>query len=1188
MPAKHESILPIAKAQAEHQFCLEAGEVRFTFWNSGELYEAAHRRAGTMINQWHGNPIDGALSNLYLRVLRGPRVLRVAPLLGPQSASALTHRSATRVVWEGRLEEIAYRVVFALAEGGTWFWRVMVDGRAAEMSDAHAAALEVDVVYGQDVGLAAKGAVRSNEAYVSQYIDHAVFRSPERGYVVCSRQNQPQQGGRFPYLQQGAITGAAGYSTDGFQFYGLSYKETNRPEALWQAELPSTVYQYEFAYTGLQSGRAAQSGIAEFVFYGMFAEDHPDAVTALEYEEELRRAWAQVQEQDAEAEGGRSGESKIAARPEPAAAPHSASEAALSGAPAAGRRAPTLGEPLQTAELTPAEIERLYPSRSQEEWAEGRLLSFFTDTYEHVVLKAKERLVERPHGHIVMSGGNDRLGVPVLASTSYMYGIFNAQLVVGNTTYNKLLTNARNALNVMKTSGQRIYVEIGGVYRLLAMPSLYEIGFNYARWHYRTADETFIVTSFTATDAPHLQLELKTESGKPYRYLVTQQIAMDANEYEAPPQVKLEGRTLELRAGEAAPSAKAYPALCYRLHVEGAELTLTDERALRADAAPGSAALVALALGPTAAWTMVVQGLLDGGAGPVPDPGPTSGPAAQPGPARREAAAEAARYREFLRGVMNGFRLTQGGACDAELERLNALAWWYTHNMLVHYSTPHGLEQYGGAAWGTRDVCQGPTEYFLATHKFETVREILRTVYAHQYEDDGNWPQWFMFDAYAGIQAGESHGDVIVWPLKALADYLAATGDEAVLEDRVPYMDRAANAFTAEPVSIYAHVRKQLAYIREHFLPGTHLSAYGDGDWDDTLQPADPRMKQYMTSSWTVALTYQTLRRLAAALARSRPDDAAELERLADGIEADFRRYMLDTPVIPGFVYMERPGEAERMLHPSDTRTGIRYRLLPMTRSMIGELLTPEQAEAHYNLILDELDYPDGVRLMDRPADYAGGVSRHFKRAEQGANVGREIGLQYVHAHIRFVEAMAKLGKSEEAWHGLARINPVGLTEAVPNAELRQRNAYFSSSDGKFATRYEAQAHFERLRDGSVPVKGGWRIYSSGPGIYMNQLIANCLGIRVERGGLRLDPVLPARLDGLELAFAWRGRPVTFVYRLGSRAEGRVMLNGRELPAVACSNRYRRAGWRIEGDVLERELDADGNTIEIYVEEGGE
>ena len=46
-----------------------------------------------------------------------------------------------------------------------------------------------------------------------------------------------------------------------------------------------------------------------------------------------------------------------------------------------------------------------------------------------------------------------------------------------------MLTNARSALNTLKTSGQRIYVELEGTYRLLTMPSMFEIGFNYARWY---------------------------------------------------------------------------------------------------------------------------------------------------------------------------------------------------------------------------------------------------------------------------------------------------------------------------------------------------------------------------------------------------------------------------------------------------------------------------------------------------------------------------------------------------------------------------------------------------------------------------------------------------------------------------------------------------------------------------------
>ena len=74
---------------------------------------------------------------------------------------------------------------------------------------------------------------------------------------------------------------------------------------------------------------------------------------------------------------------------------------------------------------------------------------------------------------------------------------------------------------------------------------------------------------------------------------------------------------------------------------------------------------------------------------------------------------------------------------------------------------------------------------------------------------------------------------------------------------------------TSEPVA--AHVEKLLATVRERFIPGTHLIRYGEGDWNDSLQPVDPTMRDWMVSSWTVALLFQQLSRYAEVLAPRRP-----------------------------------------------------------------------------------------------------------------------------------------------------------------------------------------------------------------------------------------------------------------------------------------------------------------------------
>ena len=194
---------------------------------------------------------------------------------------AFVHPAACRLradacYWEGTaFGGISYRVVFTVTKQGIWFWDVTVDSHGREA--------KIDIIYGQDIGLADIGAVRSNEAYMSQYVDHKAFKDEELGYVLCFRQNQPMQGGAFPYMQHGSLTGADGYSTDGFQFFGISYKETDVPEALGKPELANEVYQYEFGYAALQSELTQLKGEARFVFYGLFKANHPSAVDSLEF-----------------------------------------------------------------------------------------------------------------------------------------------------------------------------------------------------------------------------------------------------------------------------------------------------------------------------------------------------------------------------------------------------------------------------------------------------------------------------------------------------------------------------------------------------------------------------------------------------------------------------------------------------------------------------------------------------------------------------------------------------------------------------------------------------------------------------------------------------------------------------------------------------------------------------------------
>ncbi|WP_410514596.1 cellobiose phosphorylase [Paenibacillus sp. BR2-3] len=1109
--------------QQTNMITFSRDEFKYSFLPTGDIFEFTNGQF--LINQFQGNSMDGSANNIYLRVYTA-QGMDCYPLLGISSSSKLSYNNE-KLIFQGRVQAIDYRVTFSPASHGIWFWHIQLTGNGQT----------VDVIYGQDIGVADKGGVLSNELYMSQYLDHSIWEGPQ-GYAVCSRQNQPQ-GNAFPYLQQGVLhTKAVGYSTDGMQFFGLSYKARNIPQAL-ESGLPNQNYQYELSYTGLQTEQIQLAGQVDLAFYGLFRETHPDAVTSLEFQSELEEAYAAVDWNDTgallEGEG-------VTLKAE-------------------------FGKPYVSPQWSQAEIDAAYPDRKLEEYQEGTLLSFFTSDHVHVVLQPKELLVERPHGHIITTCMDNKVvDNNLITSTNYMYGIFNGQTVVGNTSFHKLLSTPRGLLNILKNTGQRLYIHQDGVYRILTLPAAYEMGVNFAKWHYKLNDDTLTVTTFAAANQSDIVLQVQSQLGRSYDCLVTNQLVMGENEFQHPVRVSAANGILRVLPDADTWQNKPYPGLHYDIQLPGTAFTYSDDRIFFEDGKPRIGTLLTISVERSSCFQLVLQGRLENQESVLLAP--------------YSFEAEAAEYRQFYEAFSSRFQLSIEGAGQAQIDKLNETVWWYTHNAMTHFIVPHGLEQPGGAAWGTRDVCQGPMEYFLMTQHYELARNVLLEIYAHQLWESREWPQWFMFDRHP-VQSHEWHGDVVLWPLKCISDYIMATGDSSIFHEQVVYHHLADAMPSHESESLLEHVKAAVETIRERFLHGTALISYAGGDWDDTLQPADEAMKTKLVSAWTVALAFQVIRNLSQVTAFD-PEFSAMLAEMSDRMKASFQALLIKDDVITGFAYFKDAETIEYMLHPQDNNTGIHYRLLPMTRSIIAELVDPAQAETNLRLIDEHLKFPDGVRLMDRPARYEGGVSTIFRRAEQAANVGREISLQYVHAHIRYLEAAAKLGDADRAWEGLFQINPINIRESVPNAKLRQSNTYFSSSDGDFPDRYSYQKNFEQLRDGSVEVKGGWRLYSSGPGIYLNQLISGILGIRFTADTLVIDPVLPASLDGLRFTYQCFGRTISFVYHIGSgrsrtpelRAEGSAVA-GQILP-----NPYRPGAVSIAKSTV---LALPGGELHVYL-----
>jgi cellobiose phosphorylase len=172
----------------------------------------------------------------------------------------------------------------------------------------------------------------------------------------------------------------------------------------------------------------------------------------------------------------------------------------------------------------------------------------------------------------------------------------------------------------------------------------------------------------------------------------------------------------------------------------------------------------------------------------------------------------------------------------------------------------------------------------------------------------------------------------------------------------------------------------------------------------------------------------------------------------------------------------------------------------------------------------------------------------------------------------------AHVGDAQGLLRSLALAHPVQLRERLPQASLRQANCYFSSSDAAFRDRYQAQENYAQVAAGTVALDGGWRVYSSGPGIALSLLVTSLLGVRREGDVLIIDPVIAPELSGLRAELPLLGRRVQMEIQVDRHGHSPrlITLNGRPLPFTLVDNPYRKGGAAISLDawIAHRRADA--------------